>query len=113
MSPTTAHLRESAAEIVIEVELPGPAQDVDVSLVDRTVTVRCGHDADPEGFGKRAAGMPAFRHQLDLPRAADVDHLSATLRGGVLELRAPRILPRPRRIPVRRPYQIDPGACPD
>jgi HSP20 family molecular chaperone IbpA len=115
MSPTTTRLHESAAEIVIELELdlPGPTDELEVSLVDRTVTVSCGPDPDPEGFGKRASCSSGFRRELQLPRAADVDHLSATLSSGTLELRAPRRMLRPRRIPVRRPYQIDPNAHPD
>jgi HSP20 family molecular chaperone IbpA len=115
MSVTTTHLRESAAEIVLELELdsPGPTDELEVSVVDRTVTVSCGRDPDPEGFGKRAGGSSGFRRELQLPPAADVDHLTATLRPGTLELRAPRRMPRRRGIPVRRPYQIDPGACPD
>jgi HSP20 family molecular chaperone IbpA len=113
MSPTTAHLRESAAEILIELELPEPADEVEVSVVDRTVTVSCGRDPDPEGFGKHATCSTAFRHELQLPQTADLEHLTATLRSGTLELRAPRRVPRPRRIPVHRPYQIDPNACAD
>ena len=115
MSLTTTHLHESAAEIVVELELDlsGPIDELEVSLVDRTVTVSCGPDPDPEGFGKQTGGSTGFRRELQLPPAADVDHLSATLRSGTLELRAPRRMPRPRRIPVRRPYQVDPNAQPD
>src|SRR6476646_6164445 len=97
---TTAHLHESSTEIVVELEVPDvDADELEVTVLDHTVTVRGGHDADPEGFGKRTSSTTAVRRELQLPRAADVEHLSATLRPGLLALRAPRQRPRARRIP--------------
>jgi HSP20 family protein len=111
---TTANLRESAAEIVIELELPGvEADEVEVTVLDHVVTVRGGHEADPEGFGKRAAGAHAFQRELQLPLSADVDHLSATLRSGALELHAPKQPPRPRRVPVRVAWRLNDSSFPD
>jgi HSP20 family molecular chaperone IbpA len=99
--------------VELELDLSEPVDELEVGLVDRTVTVSCGPDPDPEGFRKQTGGSSGFRRELQLPPAADVDQLSATLRSGTLELRAPRRIPRPRRIPVRRPDQIDPNAQPD
>ena len=110
---TTTHVHESPTGVVIEVELPHvDADEVEVTLLDRTVTVRGGR-VDPEGFGKHPAGPTAFRRELELPQDADVEHLTATLRHGALELQAPKRRPRPRRIPVHLPFQLNGNAAAD
>lgn len=52
----------------------------------------------------RVAGPEGFRHQLALPRGADVARLHAGLFHGILELRAPRTddspSPQRRAVPV-------------
>jgi HSP20 family molecular chaperone IbpA len=109
-----AHMYENAAEIVIELELPGhDADEIDVSLADHTVTVTGGHDPDPECFGKSYRPSSAFRRDVELPREADVDHLRATFSHGTLELRAPKQSSRPRRIPVQLPCRVNGDACAD
>ena len=111
---STAHVHESAVDIAIEVELPEVDPDeLEITVLDHTVTVRGGRDVDPEGFGKRPAGSSTFHRELQLPPSADTDHLSATLRRGVLELHAPKRRPRPRRIPVRVPCRLSGSACAD
>ena len=113
MSPTTTYLHESEAEILIELELPAQAEEVEVTVVDRTVTVTGGCEPDPEGFGRRVTCSTAFHAELQLPGDADMEHLTATLRPGTLELRAPRRRSRPRRIPVRAPYRLNGAVCAD
>jgi HSP20 family molecular chaperone IbpA len=108
------HVYEDAAEIVIELELPGhDADEIDVFLADHTVTVTGGHDSDPECFGKSYRPSSAFRRELELPRESDVDHLRATFSHGALELRAPKHSSRPRRIPVHLPCRVNGNACAD
>ena len=109
----TAHLHESSGEIATELELPEAADEIEVAVLERLVTMRGGRDLDPEGFGKHPGGSHTFRRELQLPPSADVEHLSATLRHGVLELRAPKLRPRPRRIPIRVPCGVNGSACAD
>ena len=113
MSATITHLRESAAAILIELELPMELEEVEVSVVDRTITVTGGCEPDPEGFGKHPRRSTAFHRELQLPGDADLEHLTATLRPGTLELRAPRLRPPPRRITVRAPYRLNGAVCAD
>jgi HSP20 family molecular chaperone IbpA len=113
MSPMTAHLHESEAEILIELELPAQVDEVEVTAVDRTVTVTGGCEPDPEGFGKHGTCSTAFHDELQLPADADLEHLTARFRPGTLELRAPRRKPRPRRITVHVPYRINGAASAD
>jgi HSP20 family molecular chaperone IbpA len=111
---TTAHVHESPAEIVFELELPHVSADrLEITVLDHTVTVRGGQDLDPEGFGKHTAGPAPIHQELLLPWSADVEHLSATLRPDLLELRAPKRRSRPRRIPVRVPCRINGSAFAD
>jgi HSP20 family molecular chaperone IbpA len=112
MSTTTVH--ESRAEIVMALELPELGdEELEVTLVDHTVTVRGGREDDIEGFGKRPARSTAFRRELRLPESADVEHVTATLRGRVLELHAPKRALRARRIPVHQPFRLNGAAYPD
>jgi HSP20 family molecular chaperone IbpA len=113
---TTTHVHETATTFQVELELPEASIDADeleVTVLDHTVTVRGGREADPEGFGKRPGSSTAFRRSLELPRDADVEHLRATLRRGALELEAPKRRPAPRRIPVHVPCRLNGGAWAD
>jgi HSP20 family molecular chaperone IbpA len=111
---STAHVDESASEIRIALELPDlDGEELEVTVVDHVVTVRGGHEDDVEGFGKQPALSTAFRHELRLPDSADVEHLTATLRTGSLELYAPKRTIRPRRILVHQPFRLNGAACAD
>jgi len=88
---STTHVDESAAEITVAFELPQLDDDeLEVTVVDHTVTVRGGHEDDVEGFGKRPARSTSFRREFRLPDTADVERLTARLEGSSLELHAPK-----------------------
>jgi hypothetical protein len=93
---STELIHESPSEILIE--LPVEGAELEVTVVDHTVTVRSGS---------------GDRRELELPRSADVERLTATLRDRLLELHAPKREPRPRRIPVHDPTRIGGTATAD
>jgi HSP20 family protein len=81
--------------LVIVAELPGVKQeDVQVTVLDGTLTLRGERKVAPAGEGEavlrreRAAG-PFVRHVL-LPAAVDPARMTATYREGVLTIRAPK-----------------------
>ena len=91
-------IHENADEILVEVDLPSvDVDDVEVTALDHALAVRCR----------------SFEREVHLPDEADVEHLSATLRGDTLELRAPKAHARPRRIPVHVPWRLNGSAFPD
>jgi HSP20 family molecular chaperone IbpA len=105
---------ESPAEISIALELPQlDDEELEVTVLDHTITVRGGREDDVEGFGKRPGRSTAFRRELQLPDSAHLEHVTARLHGHSLELHAPKREPRPRRIPVHRPFRLNGAACPD
>jgi HSP20 family molecular chaperone IbpA len=93
----------TANDVLIELELPPLVDDeLEVTLLDHRLAV-----------SGRAAGSVAFRTELELPSDADVEHLTATLRHGSLELHAPKQPPRLRRISVHRPCRLGTTAWAD
>ena len=86
---------ETDDALVIVAELPGVKQeDVQVTVLDGTLTLRGERKVAPAGEGEavlrreRAAG-PFVRHVL-LPAAVDPARMTATYREGVLTIRAPK-----------------------
>jgi HSP20 family molecular chaperone IbpA len=114
MQRTVAHLYESDAEFVIEVQLAGSGPEaLEVAALDHTVLVTGGLETDPEGFGKTAARSSTFRREFPFPAGADMEHLRAVLFDDVLELHAPRTAgPRFRRIEVHTPFAMHADVCP-
>lgn len=86
---------ETDDALVIVAELPGVKQeDVQVTVLDGTLTLRGERKVAPAGEGEavlrreRAAGL-FVRHVL-LPAAVDPARMTATYREGVLTIRAPK-----------------------
>lgn len=92
----------------ISVELPGVSADqIDVSIKDRTVTIKGEKTTQRESEGKtyyfseRVYG--AFQRSFRLPEDAIADHLAADFKDGVLTLKIPKTdatTETSRRIPV-------------
>lgn len=105
-----ADLRTDGDGYVLEVELPGVRPgDVHVYALGDALIVE-GHKrpALPEGvrpaYDRAERDFGAFRRVFDLPGPADLSRTGASLQGGLLIIRVPRIVDRrgkPRPIEVR------------
>ena len=88
----------------VEIELPGVQRDdVDVQLLDRTVTV-AGEVKEKERTGvlhRRTRRVGRFQYAVTLPGDVDADAVEASLREGVLTIRVPKSAEaKPRRIAI-------------
>lgn len=86
---------ETADALIILAELPGVRQeDIELSVVDGTLTLRGERKLEQEGAKEvflrreRVAG-PFARHVL-LPATVDPTRVTATYRGGVLRIAVPK-----------------------
>lgn len=90
--------------VVLRVEVPGlEANDIDVQVHERTVTIRAERtDTIPQGMRilrRERAGDVSMVRTATLPASADPDQCQAELRDGVLALRFSQREPSgPRRI---------------
>lgn len=81
-------------ELVVLADLPGVTADqlrVDPTPTTLTLSGKAEEDDREEAVAYAQRGRPrgAFEIHLDLPAAIEHDRVSARLRGGVLEVRAP------------------------
>lgn len=87
-------LCDAGTSAVIKVDLPGvPRENLDISTEDGTLTISGHRDpAGPEDAGCVSGERPVgrFARRIDLPKDVDIEHVTATLRNGVLEVVLPR-----------------------
>lgn len=101
-----ADIYETEAEYVIELEVPGFAEDeLSIEVSDRLLTITGKHESareEQERTYRLAERMQMeFERRFELPSEVDADKMKATFREGVLELHTPRKLAsEPRKIPV-------------
>ncbi len=97
---------ENPEEIIVRADLPGVAKpDLDIELLDRTLSIRGNRPPDAyEDYRCRAAEIPSgeFSREVRLPAAVDQEaEANATLHDGVLTVRLKKQQPeRGRTIPV-------------
>lgn len=101
-----ADVEEHEDAYTVEIELPGVRRDdVDIQLLDRTLTVS-GEIEEKERRGilhRRTRRMGRFHYAVTLPSEVDPDGVEASLRDGVLTLRVPKSAEgKPRRIAISR-----------
>ncbi len=98
---------ESPEELIVRADVPGPPrEELDVSLLNRTLTIR--GRAEPEQYEdltchRKERPEGDFRREIDLPAAVDEDvDVTAVLQNGVLTVRLKKQLPEQgRRIEVQ------------
>lgn len=87
-------LYDAGTSVVIKVDLHGvPRENLDISTEDGTLTISGHRDpAGPEDAGCVSCERPVgrFARRIDLPKDVDIEHVTATLRNGVLEVVLPR-----------------------
>lgn len=104
-----ADVYETEDEFVLELEVPGYAQnELTIEAFDHTVTI-AGERADVEEKSDKLFRLHErlekhFERRFELPREADTKHLKAVFENGVLELHAPKSPQvKPRNIAIGKP----------
>ena len=93
-------------QVIVSAELPGvPADKVDISVLENTLTIQGARAADerPEGAvaHRRERGTGEFSRRIRLPFRVEVSAVDAKFENGVLEVTLPRAeADRPKRIAV-------------
>jgi len=93
-------------QVIVSAELPGvPADKVDISVLDDTLTIKGARAAEeqPEGAiaHRRERGTGEFSRSVRLPFRVETGAVDAKFENGILEITLPRAeADRPRRIPV-------------
>jgi HSP20 family protein len=92
---------------VIQFALPGVnPKEVEVSLMDNTLTVKgerkANHDSTGKDYFVREVAYGAFQRSVTLPEGVDAAEVEATYANGMLEVRVPAPRPAaPRMIEVK------------
>jgi HSP20 family molecular chaperone IbpA len=109
--PRDALVTETAREYVVHLAVPGfRADELDVEVVDHTVTVRGDRTRADVGEFRLHDRVEEW---LELPCDANADGLTASYKSETLELHAPRFrdgCPAPRKVAIRRPFALNPDA---
>jgi len=99
-------IREEEDRFVLSADLPGvERKDVDVTLEDGVLTIHGERNVQSEekreGFHRRERVHGTFLRQFTLPDTVKAEHISATVKDGVLEVIIPKQeKPEPRRITI-------------
>jgi HSP20 family protein len=86
---------ETNDAFVINVDLPGVGEeDIEVQVTGNRLTVSGRREAEETREGERYVAIErsygTFSRSFVLPDSADLDHVEAQLRNGVLEIRVPK-----------------------
>ena len=100
-----ADVRREGDKWMLSMALPGVSPDnVDITVVDRTLRIRGERTADDSRKGEPIVseiGYGSFERQFTLPEDIDAEHVNATYRHGMLELTLPvHEAVKPRRIAI-------------
>lgn len=90
------NVEEKPSELVVSVKLPGmKREDVKVSVTEDTLTIRAEQARTQEqrrhGMLQRRESSQSLVRRLALPAAIKPDEVKAVLKGGLLEIRLPRV----------------------
>jgi len=93
--------------LIVTAEIPGvEIGDIDISVMNETLTVSGQRNPDEVGEGvryhRRERGYGRFSRSVQLPYPVDSDHVEATFKNGVLSIALPRAEEdKPRKITVK------------
>lgn len=93
--------------VVVTAELPGvKVEDLDISVVNETLTLSGGREPDEVAedarYHRRERGCGKFSRSVQLPFPVDADKVEATLKNGALHLSLPRSeADKPKKIAVK------------
>jgi HSP20 family protein len=91
-----ADLYETEKELVVELEVPGfEDKELALEVSDHTLTIKGERKRDKEEKAKtfylHERLEKHFERSFTLPPEADIEHVDATFRGGVLEVHVPKV----------------------
>jgi HSP20 family protein len=95
MFTPAADVKEDTDAYIVQVEVPGIAQDsINITLQENVLTIRgekAAKQDNTEGqFRRVERAYGLFARSLSLPRGIDSNGVTASLRDGVLEVRLPK-----------------------
>lgn len=95
-------IEETENAILLRVPLPGYAvEEVNLTVLEERLTVRAEHRA-PAKEGETPREVRRIERSVLLPAGVDAEHIEASYRNGMLEVRLPRVpAATPRVIPVK------------
>ena len=75
----------------VRAEIPGvdPANDIDITVHDGTLTIKAVRSQTVESHGRSEFSYGAFARSLSLPSGADVEDVKATYEKGILTVSVP------------------------
>jgi HSP20 family protein len=94
LTPTIDVMRRGA-DMLVRAEIPGvKPEEVDISVTGNMLTLkgerREEHETKDEDFYMRESSYGTFVRTLRLPEGAEVDHIKAEVRDGILEITVPK-----------------------
>lgn len=96
------NLADTEKEFVAAIELPGLSEkDIDIQLLGSQLIVsgerRWEEEKKDKEYYRVESQYGSFRRSIELPEGLDLDHdaIKATYEKGVLEIRIPKVEPRP------------------
>jgi HSP20 family protein len=99
-------IHEEDSRFVLTADVPGVSREnIDITLEDGVLTVKGERSAEQnaanEGYRRRERLHGTFLRQFTLPDSVDAEHISATVKDGVLVIEIPKLdKPQPRKISV-------------
>lgn len=105
--PTTDVYTEDDKQLVIEAHLPNfEDKDVDVHVDGNALVVRAERHEQEKDKNKKYVvreSSSSFYRRIQLPKVANVDEISADMKGGVLKVTVPfKELPAPKKIAIKK-----------
>jgi HSP20 family molecular chaperone IbpA len=95
---------ETDDDVIIEVDAPGfRRHEITVEVGERCVWIAGARSEEPgeRDYLRRERVGACFERELELPDGIDVSRLTGAFDCGLLQLKAPRVLPLPRRrVPI-------------
>ena len=102
-----ADLYETEKEVVVELDVPGfEEKELSLEVIDHTLKVKGEHriakEEKEKTFYLHERLEKRFERKFTLPPEADVEHVEATFKAGVLEVHVPKIeLAKARKIEIK------------